>query len=150
MLLSFFIPIIGGLIVYLLKKKKDKDLANICLICALINPLLIFFFVFIFFAYLNVVYNSISINIASLVIIISLEFVFNLSIIKNVIPKNQYRYFLPVFWFGLIGAVYSYYFAYKTNENLKNNVGWFFFFQLFLFIIGGIFMSILAAILALA
>ena len=143
MLVSYFVPFIGGLLVYLLKKNEDKNLANICFIGSLVNPMLIGFVIGFFEVFMAIVYDPVLVNIAGWVVLIAIGLAFNWAAIKRIYPDNQYRYFLPVFWFGLLGAVYSYYYAYKKDENLKNNVGWFFFSQLFLTIFLMVFSSVL-------
>lgn len=130
MALSYFIPIIGGLIVYLLKKDEDKNLANICLIGSVVHPILIGLLVGVIEVFLGLIYDPLFISLLGWAAIIIIGLAFNWYAIKSIFPDNEYRYFLTVFWFSFFGAIYSYYYAYKENEFLKNNVGWFFFFQL--------------------
>lgn len=115
-LVSFFIPVIGGLIIYFLNKKKNKELASISLVLSIFNPILVIFII--------------HVAILRILIIFVLMLIF-----MKIFRENKYRYFIPVWYFGLFGAIYSYYWGYKENEALRKDVGWFFFGQVVILIV---------------
>lgn len=110
-LLSFLLPVVGGLIVYFRNKDRDRELIYICLILSVFHPFMISFFVSTRIVYI----------IISLILTIILMRVYN---------KNRYRYFIPVWYFSLLGAVYSYFYGYKEDKSLRNDLGWFLLTQL--------------------
>lgn len=119
--LSFILPIIGGLIVYFRNRKKNQELAGICLVLSIYHPLIIVSLAKAVIGDSNFLAGFLGVFI-SLLLTISLIKVFG----EN---QNQYRYFIPVWYFGLFGAIYSYFCAYKNNKPLQKDVGWFFFGQ---------------------
>jgi hypothetical protein len=134
MLVSYFIPIIGGLIIYSMKKDKEKSLAKICLLSTFVLPLtagiqsiLMILSLMTYDEYF--ILWSIATN-GYLIYWITFGLLLSLYLLKSAFKDNEYKYFFLVFWFSLFGAVYSYYHAYKNDKNLRHNVGWFLFFQI--------------------
>ncbi len=115
--LSFILPIIGGLIVYFRNRKKNQELASICLVLSIFNPLII--------GSLTKVVMEGHPNFPAGPLVVFIVLLLTVSLTK-VFGENQYRYFIPVWYFGLLGAIYSYYYAYKNNKPLQKDVEWFF------------------------
>jgi len=143
MVLSYFIPILGGVIAYFVKRRGDGDLAIICALGSLVLPMTAG--VSFMLGVLSTIYygDAFSGYVLSLIYWIIAGLFLHRYITKQALPENKYRYFFLVYWFALLGALYSYYNAYKNDKNLRDNVGWFFFFQLFLGIFGSMFLSTL-------
>ena len=131
-LLSFLFPIIGGLIVYFRNKKRNKELANICLILSILHPMIAGFFIGFgigyTLSYLGLVQLE-TVESYSIVLGFPVTLVLTILLMKA-FEENKYKYFIPVWYFALIGAIYSYYYAYKKNKPLQKDVGWFFLGQL--------------------
>ena len=108
-LISFFIFPIGGIIAYLYNKKRDKQLGSMCLVASILHPFPIGYA-------LVTLFGASGGFLAGVVFLL-----INLILIVNIFKKNPYRYFLPSFNFGVIGAVYSY-FKYKGNKHMQKNV----------------------------
>lgn len=107
--LSILFPVIGGIINYFSKIKKDKNLAIICLFVSIFHPSLIrFISYYLLYDFLNVF---------ELILFMLILFCFIIDVFKG----NPYKYFLPTFYFGIIGAIYSYY-KYTGNKHLQKNV----------------------------
>jgi hypothetical protein len=132
MLFSYFLPVVGGFIISRMKRRDDRDLAQLCWIGSLVNPLLIVFILGLVLMPVTTLYGSLSSEILNWGILLVFGVIFNWWAITGFMAKNKYRYFLPVLWFGLLGAVYAYYGRYKNDNHLRDNVGTFFFFQFIL------------------
>lgn len=100
-LLSLILPIIGGAIVYYRNKSKNKELADICWMLSVLHPIIVGFFGF------------------YLIIALFLSYIF----IAHAFEKNKYKYFIPTWYFGLLGGFYSYYVGYKNNKLLQEEIG---------------------------
>ncbi len=122
-LLSFLIPILGGIIAFLAKKDEDHNLAAFCMVNSIFNPLLLFLILDILFPIMGLPYISYPFTVILGIIICVV-------LIKGPLSGNEYRYFLLVSWFSLIGALITYYGTYSKDKNLQSNVGWYFFFSL--------------------
>jgi len=141
MVISYFIPLLGGAIAYFAKRRSDKDLAIICAIGSLV--LLMTTGVSFLLVVFSTIYfgDALSGYVLFMFYWISAGLLLHRYNTKHAIPDNKYKYFFLVYWFALFGALYSYYNVYKGDKNLRDNVGWFFFFQLFLGIFGSVFLS---------
>ena len=138
-LLSYILPIIGGLIVYFRNKKRDRELANICLVLSIFHSLIAGFLIgfgigYLLF-YLEIIESEL-IESCSIFLWIPASLLLTILLMK-LFKDNKYKYFIPVWYLGFFGAIYSYYYAYRKNEPLRKDVGWFFFTQLLVFLIIG-------------
>jgi hypothetical protein len=127
--ISFIFPIIGGIIVYFLEKEKDKELADFCLLTSFANPLLIGFLLGIVLSLLSI--DMLIIQLLTVVVGVVLSW----GLIEKGFPKNNYKYLVTILWFGLFGALYSYFYIYKNDKIVRNNILWLF---LLLFILSAI------------
>jgi len=132
MLFSYFLPVVGGFIISRMKRRDDRDLTQLCWIVSLVNPLLIGFVLGLVLMPVTILYGSPSSEILSWGIPLVFGVMFNWWALTRFMAKNKYRYFLPVLWFGLFGAIYAYYGRYKDDRQLRDNVGTLFLFQFIL------------------
>jgi hypothetical protein len=113
-LLSFLIPIIGGIVVYLMKREQNNDLAKINLILSIFHPIIIGSIAAFFVA-------AFGDAIPYFPFFIVLEF-FAVLVINGTFKENKYRYFSIPFYFSLLGLIYCYYGPYKEDENMRDEV----------------------------
>ena len=132
-LVSFFLPLIGGMVVYF--KEKNKELTTVCLTLSLLHPIIIGFVLGFCFGLLG--FGVGEIESYSSVLWLPVAIILTLVLVK-VFEENTYRYFIPVWYFGLFGAVYSYCFGYKKNKRLRRDVILFFLGQSVFFILLGL------------
>jgi len=123
--LSLLLPIVGGLIVYLRKRREDNDLAKINLFVSILHPIilgyLIGFLIGVIFGLTG--FDSSSNYLFIYITSILLAVLFNWFLIKNTFRQNQYRYFLPACYFYFLGAIYAYYGPYRDNKYLRKEMG---------------------------
>jgi len=118
LILSYLLPVVGGFIVYFIYREKNYEFADFCLISGILNPLLIGFlegvlltYYFpqrLFLSYLLYFFSG---------IIICYMLIFKLY--KN----NPYKWFFLIYWFSLLGLVFSY--CNEKNKILKEKLVWF-------------------------
>lgn len=127
-LVSFILPVIGGLIVYFRNRNSNKQLADICLILSIFHPLVVLLGTGFLIGYYGGLYGLISYetefpwwfgHVVGLLVFLIVTIV-----LVKYFSQNVYKYFVPVWYLGLIGAIYSY-FAYKENKSLQKDVVWF-------------------------
>ena len=117
--LSFILPIIGGLIVYSRNKRKNIELAKICLSLSLLHPFIPLLF---------------SIFFSDSLIGMGIALALTIGLVRAY-EKNAYKYFIPVWYFGIFGLIYSYYFGYEKDNSLREEVGRFFLSQILALIV---------------
>ena len=121
-ILSLLLPVIGGLITYFMKRRTDRDVSVVCLIGSIWQPttagyliLLTSLFISSFFGYIFQVVLSVSF----LAIFVSI-LLLTIKLFLNTFSNNKYKYFISIFWAGLIGFLYHRN-RYSNDEILKTN-----------------------------
>jgi len=117
--LPYLLPILGGLIVNRIYKKENEEFGYFSLASSMFNPLLLQYIIgfIVGFLFPSVVeYYPLSLN-----LIVLIAGVFFCWLMLSVILKdNIYKNFYPVYWFGLLGAIYSW--SVEKNKEIKEQI----------------------------
>lgn len=108
--LSFLVPAIGGLAVFIARRKTDRKLADICLVSSIVHPFLLGMLFQSIFELLGV-YDPL--DMAGLISVWVTGTAISLGLMKTVLKGSRYRHFLLVTWLGAIGTLYLYFGPYK-------------------------------------
>ena len=117
LLVAFFFPIIGGILIFL--KKRGSDLGKLSLILSVLSPPVLV-------VGIDLLFPTIS---SFWFIVFSLVLFFILTIgLMRIFSKNIYRYFIPTWYFSFLGVLYSVY-KYRNSKPLQVDVEIFFLVQ---------------------
>lgn len=128
--LSFIIPVVGGLIVYEQEKNKNSDFAHTCRLLSLLHPTVVGIIFSIIFGFLlgifstliygEFVANEFEIQLYSILIAVIVNFFFMIGLMETSFKGSLYRNILPIWYFGLIGFIWTYFKGYKGNNEMRD------------------------------
>lgn len=121
--LPFILPIIGGLITKARKRKEDKELADFSMMSSILNPFLVSILIGVIIGVVFPQYLTFASQTTDFILQILLGLIFSYLVLTRIMRGNKYRYFYPIYWFSIFGAILSYY--KEKNETIKSKFFWF-------------------------
>lgn len=121
LLIPYLIPILGGVIVNQIYKKKNKEFAYFCLTSAMFNPLLIQFIIGFLMGSTGILFLTEELSLIYITLLLGIPI--NYLVLAKTLKGNTYRYFYPIYWYSLIGAIFSYY--KEKDKTIKEKFGTF-------------------------
>ncbi len=130
--LSFILPVIGGIITYFTIKNKDKNLATICLTVSIFHPFLAVFFTSFFTGFLLGLFGiGVEILENYVLLLWPISLILFTIILIQIFKSNPYHPFIPIWYLGLLGFIFSYYYYDgRQSKVLKRDMGIFFLAQI--------------------